>query len=319
MSSYFDFLSYFYNIILYVVCWELPYKIGKTIYYLYINNINLKLIILNNFKIYIFLFLVIFLHYSLRLIEKELPKNSVIHNLDSRVKLIFVLMLVITSAILNNIESVLLIWFYILFIILLSRISIINTIKRIILILPFGMFLAFFQPFVKGDTVIYTILGAPIYYEGLLFGALLFSKFLVSITAIVFLSSTTPMHEVIIAGRRLGLPSIMATMLGLMVRYLFIMYDILENTLNSQKSRCLNRKNISYKSLLTIFGYSVGSLFIRSYEQGERTYLAMTSRGYSENSNVASFGGKIKKIDILFLIITIIFLIILIIFNFINY
>ncbi|ABR55680.1 cobalt ECF transporter T component CbiQ [Methanococcus aeolicus] len=258
------------------------------------------------------------MHHSLRSIERELPKNSIIHNLDSRVKLIFVLMLVITSAILNNIQFVLLIWLYIIFIILISRISIINTIKRIILILPFGMFLAFFQPFIKGDTVIYTILGAPIYYEGILFGALLFSKFLVSITAIVFLSSTTPMHEVIIAGRRLGLPPIMATMLGLMVRYLFIMYDILENTLNSQKSRCLSRKNISYKSLLNIFGYSIGSLFIRSYEQGERTYLAMTSRGYSENSNIMSFGSKIKKNDILFLAITAIFLITLLILQFLN-
>ncbi|HIP17338.1 MAG TPA: cobalt ECF transporter T component CbiQ, partial [Methanothermococcus okinawensis] len=142
---------------------------------------------------------------------------------------------------------------------------------------------------------------------------LLFLKFLVSITSIVFLSSTTPMYKVILAGRKLGLPNIMSVLLGLMIRYLFIMYDMVESTIRAQKSRALNRKNLSYKQILNIFGYSVGSVFIRAYEQGERTYLAMASRGYSENSNIHYNVENINANEVILLTITIILFIFLIV------
>lgn len=93
------------------------------------------------------------------------------------------------------------------------------------------------------------------------------------------------------------------------------MYDVLESTLRAQQSRCFNGKNLTYKQILNIFGYkqilnifgySVGALFIRAYEQGERTYLAMVSRGYSENSKIQLHDGTIGLSEVVFLIFTII-------------
>ena len=249
------------------------------------------------------------MHGSLYTIEKESFKRSLIHNIDSRIKLASILLIILTATLLNSVYSMILIEFYLILLILLSKISILYTIKRILLILPFGIFLAIFQPFIRGETVIFQIFGIVIYQEGLSFGLVLFLKFLVSITSVVLLSSTTPMHEVICAGRKLGLPSIISTLLGLMVRYIFIMYDVLESTLRAQQSRCFNRKNLTYKQMLNIFGYSVGALFIRAYEQGERTYLSMISRGYFDNSEITLYSKNIELSDAVFLISTVIVLI----------
>ncbi|GBF35786.1 cobalt ECF transporter T component CbiQ [Methanofervidicoccus abyssi] len=253
------------------------------------------------------------MHGSLRAIERENFKNSIIHRLDPRIKLIIVLLLIITATTLKNIYFLIILEFYMILLIILSKISLKNTLKRIIPILPFGLFIVLFQPFIRGNTIIFQIFGIPIYQEGLNFGILLFLKFLVSITSIVFLSSTTPIYKVILAGRKLGLPNIMSILLGLMIRYLFIMYDILQSTIRAQKSRALNRKNLSYKQILNIFGYTVGSIFIRAYEQGERTYLAMVSRGYSENSDIHFNIGNISTNDVILLTVTIILIIFLLV------
>ncbi|AEF97235.1 cobalt ECF transporter T component CbiQ [Methanotorris igneus] len=248
------------------------------------------------------------MHISLSSLERENFKDSIIHKLDARVKLVLTLLIIFYITVYNNVFAMLLVEGYLIFLIILSRLSLLYMFKRIALILPFGGTIALFQPFIKGDTVIYCLFGMPIYQEGLTFGIILFLKVLVSVTGIVLLSSTTPMYEVINAARKLGLPKIMAMLLGLMVRYLFVMYDVLENTIKAQKSRGFNRKNLSYKKILHIFGYTVGNLFLRAYEQGEKTYLAMLSRCYSNESDLFLHKKKIGVEDLAMILITIIVL-----------
>jgi len=35
-----------------------------------------------------------------------------------------------------------------------------------------------------------------------------------------------------------------------------------------------------------MLGYTIGTMFIRAYEQGERTYLSMLCRGYGRESHL---------------------------------
>jgi len=248
------------------------------------------------------------LHGSLKSLERDAFIESPLHKIDARIKLIFVFAVVLTATIFNNIYLMVLTEMYILFVMLFSKIPILNLIKRILMIIPFGGFIALFQPFIRGESIIYYLGMLPVYSEGLEFGIALFLKFLVSISAIVLLSSTTPMYEVINAGKKLGIPSIMSTLLGMMIRYLFVMFDVLESTLKAQKSRAINRKNLGYKELLNTFGSLIGLVFLKSYEQGERTYLGMLSRGYSKDSKIKTLGQRIGLNDIVFLSATTILL-----------
>jgi len=59
---------------------------------------------------------------------------------------------------------------------------------------------------------------------------------------------------------------------------------------------------------LNTFGSLVGLVFLKSYEQGERTYLGMLSRGYSKDSKIKTLGQKIGFNDIVFLSATTILL-----------
>ncbi|PKP39670.1 MAG: cobalt transporter, partial [Bacteroidetes bacterium HGW-Bacteroidetes-15] len=99
------------------------------------------------------------------------------------------------------------------------------------------------------------------------------------------LSSTTPVQEMLKAGKRLGLPSVMALSLGMMIRYLFLfagMYAQIHYALVGRNFNPFN-KSLPYTYRLKTLGYAMGVLFLRAYEQGERTFTAMLCRGYGNH------------------------------------
>ena len=249
------------------------------------------------------------MHGNVYVLDRLSSKESLMHRIDARIKLISFLLIILFANLQGNIYSLIILEIFLIVLMIVSRIFF-DVVKRIAIVLPFGLFLAVFQPFIRGETIVYNLFGFPVYYEGLMFGITVFLKFLVCVSAIMILSSTTPMYQVISAAKKLGLPNIMAMLLGLMVRYLFLMYEILEKTIEAQKSRAYNRKNLGYKNALRIFGYTVGTIFIRAYEQGERTYLAMLSRGYNENSELTLYDKRITSLDVIFLCLIVAFIII---------
>jgi cobalt/nickel transport system permease protein len=56
-------------------------------------------------------------------------------------------------------------------------------------------------------------------------------------------------------------------------------------------------------------GYSIAMMFVKSYEQGERVYKSMISRGYSDKSDLYNEKKSLEKYDYIY-IVTIILLII---------
>ncbi|WP_456472273.1 cobalt ECF transporter T component CbiQ, partial [Methanocaldococcus sp.] len=194
------------------------------------------------------------MHKDIFKLEKVSLRRNFLSSINPKVKIIAVFLIILYANLQNNIYSLIFLEAYLLFLLILSNLFF-EGIKRIILVLPFGLFLSIFQPFIRGKTIVFKIFNIPIYYEGLMFGSLLFLKFLVSITAVTILALSTPMYKVIRALRSLGIPNIMALLLGLMVRYLYLMYDILQKILIAQKARGFNRKNLKYKEVLKIFGY----------------------------------------------------------------
>jgi len=56
----------------------------------------------------------------------------------------------------------------------------------------------------------------------------------------------------------------------------------------AQKTRCFDiwNKNVPRRWILEQIENSISSLFLRSYEQGERTYYSMLCRAYSADSQV---------------------------------
>ncbi|PWQ89310.1 cobalt ECF transporter T component CbiQ, partial [Enterococcus faecium] len=90
-------------------------------------------------------------------------------------------------------------------------------------------------------------------------------------------AATTTARELPVALSRLRVPALVVSVLTLMIRYI----DVL--TAEARRMRMARISRGDSPTMLHQVGATargVGSLFLRSYERGERVYLAMPSRGF---------------------------------------
>ncbi len=254
-------------------------------------------------------------------IEESAYRDSVIHRLDARVKLLVALVGIVAvvampySTRIYELGAVLFALSLVLWVF--SRLSPAIYLRRLALILPFGIFIIGFQVFVKNPyyEVFHPIavlpFGIAIYAESVEFASILLVKFIVSISFIILLSSTTKMQEMIEAAGRLGLPREFTLTLGMMVRYIFVFADMFGRIRTAMETRCFDPldRTLPYRYRLHQVGYTVGTIFIRSYEQGERTYTSMLCRGYGANAGLYIGKKPLRAGEVVFFAATLAFIV----------
>ena len=188
-----------------------------------------------------------------------------------------------------------------------------DSFKRLLLLLPFGGAIIIFQPFIQPGNVIWHYSWLQITDVGLNWAILLLVRMIVSLTAIIIYSSTTPLQEMASSFRKLKMPRDLAMILSIMVRFLFLFVDELAAIRKSQKSRNFNihSKNTPYKWRVKQVGYTIGMMFLKAYEQGERVHKSMVSRGFSDASEMFDEKKSPEKSDYIYLISIIIIVIVL--------
>ena len=216
--------------------------------------------------------------------------DSVIHNLDGRVKLISTVIIIIFTVFSEKLIVPIIMEIFLLSILYLSKVPLKDAFKRIALLLPFGGIIIIFQPFIHPGNVLWTYSWMEITDTGLNWAILLLARLIASLTAIVLLSSTSPMQEIVASFRKLKMPKELAMILSITVRFLFVFIDELTTIRNAQKSRNFNIHSnlVSYKWRLRQIGYTIAMMFLKSYEQGERVHKSMVSRGFSDASDLFS-------------------------------
>lgn len=252
-------------------------------------------------------------------IEREAYKDSPVHRLDGRIKILAIIAIIVFAVSLPrmdeaNFMKLAILELYLISLIAIARLNPAYTIMRFLVILPFGLAIIIIQPFIRQPFIetftVYPIdlpLGITLTYEGVFFGTVLLAKYIVCITSIVLMSSTMKMNDMVSSARRLGMPAEFTMILSMMVRYLFVFWIMLKRIRVAQKTRLFHiwNKNVPRRWIIEQVAYTISSLFIRSYEQGERTYVSMLCRGYSRENKVYVHKNKIKATDILFFVITI--------------
>ena len=93
----------------------------------------------------------------------------------------------------------------------------------------------------------------------------------------ITLTSTTDMSRLLKGIEKLRIPAITVSIVSFMYRYIFLLIDEVERMLMAFQSRYLK---LHFFQRTKIFAQMLGMLFIRTYERGERIYLAMESRGF---------------------------------------
>ena len=147
--------------------------------------------------------------------------------------------------------------------------------KRMVIEVPFLVFAAL-MPFVATGPRV-EVLGVSVSEAGLLAAWGLVVKGSLGVLASLTLAATTEPAEVLAGLQRLRMPTLIVQIMGFMIRYLDVVTADLGRMLTAMRSRGVDPRSPRHWPALA---RTLGALFVRSYERGERVHLAMLSRGY---------------------------------------
>lgn len=116
------------------------------------------------------------------------------------------------------------------------------------------------------------------------------------INCLYFLALTTPMVDMLEVLRTLKVPSVLMELMMLMYRFIFVLLEVADTILTSQKCR-LGHKDIVTSIRST--GSMLAVLLVRSYQKADRLYDAMEARGYNGSVRVLHKVVKATKKQIL--------------------
>ena len=166
---------------------------------------------------------------------------------------------------------------------LVAHIPLRHLATRLLVELPFLAF-AFFLPFVgRGPQV--EVLGVSLSEAGLWGMWNIVIKGTLGVAATVVLAATTSVPELIGALDRLRVPSILVQITSFMVRYLDVVGDDMRRMRIARESRGSDPRWRHHAIAVARTG---GSLFVRTFERGERVHMAMLARGYDGRFAVAA-------------------------------
>ncbi len=217
-------------------------------------------------------------------------QDSLIHNLDPRVKTLVTVAFIMSNAFLPDGSwlAFCVAWMILLFVNDLSRLGLGYTLKRSFITLPFAL---------VAVTAIFSPLGKPLaeWNLGFItliptdFGVIRFVSILVrawlSVQMAILLVATTQFPDLIHAFEHLKVPRVLTMIVAFLYRYLFVLTDEAYRLLRARDSRSAgfpgmkSGGNLVWRAKIT--GSMAGQLFLRSYERSDRIYNAMVSRGYS--------------------------------------
>ena len=104
------------------------------------------------------------------------------------------------------------------------------------------------------------------------------AKGTLGVLAAIVLASTTPVADLLLGLERLRVPRVLTSIAGFMVRYLDVIAGEAARMRIARASRGYDPRWLWQARAIAA---SAGTLFVRSYERGERVHLAMCSRGYA--------------------------------------
>lgn len=113
--------------------------------------------------------------------------------------------------------------------------------------------------------------------ESILQSVRVFCKAFAGVSALYMMSFSTPMNEIISVLQKLHIPRLLIELMGLIYRYIFILYDVAERMQAAAKARLGDR---SFIQSLRTFASIAGNLFLISLKKANAYYDALLARGY---------------------------------------
>lgn len=158
----------------------------------------------------------------------------------------------------------------------LARLGPRRVLPRMMVILPFVTF-SLFLPFIAGGDRT-DVLGIGLSVSGLWSTWSILTKALIGVSISILLASTTTVPDLLRGLTRLRVPTAFTAIAGFMFRYLDLIVDELHRMRTAMTARAYDPRWLWQARPIAM---SAGSLFVRTYERGERIHSAMVARGFT--------------------------------------
>jgi cobalt/nickel transport system permease protein len=216
-------------------------------------------------------------YFNLGVLDALSYKDTPVHRLDPRTKVISTLAFIITVVSFPKYEVIRLIPFFIFpaVIFSLGDIPARFILKKVLFASIFAVLIGLFNPVLDTRTM-YHVFTIPVSGGWVSFLSILL-KFFLTMSAVLLLISTTSFPGVSHALRKLGIPEVFISQLLFLYRYLFVLMEEAMRMVRARDLRSFGTKGQGARTFVSLFG----TLFIRTMERAERVYSAMLCRGFT--------------------------------------
>ena len=215
-------------------------------------------------------------------------EHSVVHRMAPQAKLVAALGMVVCVAITPR-QAV---WAFAIYAVVLLALMRIGGLTarfvgtRLVVEIPFVLATLLF-PFLAGGPTV-TVLGIELSKAGLWDMWNIVAKATLGLMTSIVLAGTTQIPKMLAGFDALHVPRVITAIMGFMIRYLDVVLGEFRRMRVAMQSRAYAPRWIGH---IRPYAQSAGTIFVRSYERGERVYLAMASRGYTGHMPPATVGA----------------------------
>ena len=243
--------------------------------------------------------------------EYHAHKPGMLQGLDARVKLVSFLLLVVTTSLIHSLPFIYGLYGLTLVLAFLSRIEAAFFCKRVWTVLPLFVGLialpATLNLFTPGEKVVPIFCLEKAYHfgpytipaeitmtrQGISTALLLIGRVATSMSFALLLTLTTPWADLLKALRSVWVPQIYVQTLGMALRYLMLLTQMVEEIHLVKKSRTIRMRKIRTEQ--GWIAAQVGTLFKRSMQLNLEVYQAMIARGYGGEVRILKVFRMTKK------------------------
>ena len=203
-------------------------------------------------------------------------KDSRIHRIDPRAKLVTFMVFVACVVSFDKYEVSALVPFFLFLavIIPLARIPLHFMVRKLLFLLPFAVFIGIFNPFY--DRHIMFSLGPVPITGGIVSFVSILLRFTLTVVAAMTLVAVTGFNGICMALERFHIPKAFSVQLMMLYRYIFVLTSEGISMARARELRSVGSKGLGTRT----YGSLIGSLLLRTWHRAQRIHMAMLSRGY---------------------------------------
>lgn len=214
---------------------------------------------------------------ELEAMERTAHRQSPLHCLDARAKLIVTAVFLVTmlSVPLYRLSEILLYFVFPIVTAARGGLNYLPIFRRSLIVLPFVAFIGVFNLFYDREPI-FRIGMLPVTAGWISFLSIIL-RGLLSVQALLILVYSTGYYRICRSMQQLGVPSVFTTQLLFVYRYIYVLVDESLAMSRARDARSFGRKSYPLK----VWGTLIGQLLIRTFDRSEAIGRAMLARGFT--------------------------------------